>query len=398
MLKQLIGIILIIAFAAKVSAQNYDETKVPAFTLPDILKTTDGRTVKTIEAWEQSRRPEILRMFEENVYGTMPKTYDRITFKITAEDKNAMGGKAHLKEVTVTIYNSNTSVNIHLTLFTPNNGKTSNPAFLFINNRDTTNTDPTRKVKSDFWPAEMVIDSGYAIAAFNVNDAAPDNKDNYTNGVLKLYPDQLNADKGMKAIGCWAWAASRVMDYLKTDKDIDFTKVSIVGHSRGGKATLWAAAEDERFAMVFANCSGNTGAALARRQFGETVKIINTHYPYWFNNNYKNYNDAINSLPVDQHMLIALMAPRPVYTTNATKDLWADPLGSYLSVYYAQKAYELYGINPELKFTPPPANSPIINQTIGYHIREGIHDLTLYDWSNFIRFANIQYSRLVANK
>jgi hypothetical protein len=398
MLKGLAACILIIIFAAQVYAQNYDEAKVPVFTLPDILKTANGQTINTIEAWEQTRRPEILHMFEENVYGTMPKTYNRITFKITAEDKNAMNGKAHLKEITITIYNANAAVDIQVILFTPNNGKTANPAFLFINNRDKDNTDPTRKLKSDFWPAEMVIDSGYAIAAFNVNDAAPDHKDNYTNGVLKLYPDQLTADNGMKAIGCWAWAASRVMDYFKTNKDIDFTKVSIVGHSRGGKAALWAGAEDRRFAMIFANCSGNTGAALARRQFGETVKVINSHYPYWFNNTYKKYNDDVNKLPVDQHMLLALLAPRPVYTTNATKDLWADPLGSYLSVYYAQDVYKLYGINAGLKPSPPPTNSPIINQAIGYHIREGIHDLTSYDWSNFIRFANFQYSRTVANK
>jgi len=390
MFRSLRACVLVIASAVKAYAQNYDEAKVPVFTLPDILKTANGH-INTIQAWEQKRRPEIIHLFEDNIYGTMPKTYNRITFKVTVEDKNAMNGKAHLKQVTITIYNSNAFVDIHLVLFTPNNGKAVNPAFLLINNRDKENTDPTRNQKSDFWPAEMVIDSGYAIAAFNVNDAAPDNKDSYANGVLKLYPDQLTTDNGMKAIGCWAWAASRVMDYLKTDNDIDFTKISIVGHSRGGKAALWAAAEDQRFAMIFANCSGNTGAALARRQFGETVKIINSHYPYWFNNAYKKYNDNVNELPVDQHMLIALMAPRPVYTTNATKDLWADPLGSYLAVYYAQKAYALYGKYPELKPVLPPANSPIMNQIIGYHIREGIHDLTSYDWGNFIRFANLHY-------
>ncbi|MEN0056495.1 MAG: acetylxylan esterase [Mucilaginibacter sp.] len=397
MLKKLMICILVV-FATKAQAQNYDEAEVPVFTLPHILKMANGQPVNTVKTWEQNRRPEILHLFEDNIYGAMPKTYDHIAYKITAEDKNAMNGKAHLKIVTITVYNSHTSVDIHVTLFTPNNGKPANPAFLFINNRDNNNTDPTRKIKSDFWPAEMVIDSGYAIATFNVNDAAPDNKDNYTNGVLKLYPNQLTADNGMKAIGCWAWAASRVMDYFKTDSSIDFAKVSIVGHSRGGKAALWAGAEDQRFAMIFANCSGNTGAALARRQFGETLKVINSHYPYWFCNNYKKYIDDVNKLPVDQHMLIALLAPRPVYTTNATKDLWADPSGSYLSVYYAQKAYELYGINPDLKANPPPPNSPIIHKTIGYHIREGIHDLTSYDWSKFIRFASYQYAHSITNK
>ena len=195
----------------------------------------------------------------------------------------------------------------------------------------------------------------------------------------------------MKAIGAWAWAASRVMDYFKTNKDIDFNKVAVVGHSRGGKTALWAGAEDQRFAMVFASCSGTTGASLARREFGETVKKINTSFPYWFNDNYKKFDDNVSSLPVDQHMLVALIAPRPVYTTNATEDLWADPKGSYLTMVNAQPVYHLYGKKSTLTAHPPAVNTAIIKSILGYHIREGIHNLTAYDWSNFIRFANYHY-------
>ncbi len=368
-----------------------DKAKIPAYTLPDVLKTIDGQTVNTVSVWEKKRRPEVLTLFENHVYGQMPKTYSNITVKITNDVVDAMDGKAHLKEVTITIWKAKKFVNIHLTLFTPNNTKKPSPVFLLINNRDKSNTDPTRKIKSEFWPAETVIDNGYAIAAFQVEDAAPDNKETYQHGVLQLYPNQLNAGNGMKAIGAWAWAASRVMDYLKTNKDIDFTKISLVGHSRGGKTALWAGAQDQRFAIVFASCSGNTGAALARRQFGETVKAINTAFPHWFNNNYKNYNNNVNGLPVDQHMLISLMAPRPVYTTNATQDLWADPVGSYLSIVNAQKVYALYGKHSELTPDSPPANTPVINSILGYHNREGIHDMTAYDWDNFIRFANLHY-------
>jgi hypothetical protein len=276
-------------------------------------------------------------------------------------------------------------------LFTPNKHKGPSSVFLLIDNRSKDNIDPSRKIKSDFWPAEMVIEHGYAIAAFAVSDAAPDNNDNYKNGVLQLYPDQLTADNGMKAIGAWTWAASRVMDYFKTDKDIDFNKVSVVGHSRGGKAALWAGAQDQRFAMVFANCSGNTGAALSRHKGGETIKQINTAFPYWFNNNYKKYNDNENALPIDQHMLIALIAPRPVYTTNATKDQWADPIGSYLAIQNAEPVYALYGKKSLLTPEAPPVNNAITNSMIGYHIREGVHDLTAFDWENFIRFADFNY-------
>ncbi len=368
-----------------------DQVKILPYTLPAVLKTIDGKSVRKVSEWEKKRRPEIVTLFENNIYGQMPKNYDHITYKIDNEVANAMDGKAHMKEVTITVAKANKTVAIHLILFTPNSRKKSSPVFLLINNRDKHNTDATRKVKSEFWPAEMAIGSGYAIAAFHVSDAAPDNKDTYQNGVLQLYSDQLVADNGMKAIGAWAWAASRVMDYFKTDTAIDFSKVSLVGHSRGGKAALWAAAQDQRFALVFSSCSGNTGAAIARRQFGETIKAINTTFPHWFNNNYKQFNDNVNALPVDQHMLIALIAPRPVYTTSATEDLWADPVGSYASIVEAQKVYDLYGKKSALSSSPPPANNPIIQSVTGYHNREGIHNMTAYDWGNFIRFANFNY-------
>lgn len=369
-----------------------DALKQLPYTLPDALKTIDGKRVDKVSEWEKKRRPEILTLFENNVYGQMPKSYDKISYKIVNDVPKAMGGKAHLKEVTITVEKENKTVAIHLILFTPNNRKKSSPVFLLINNRDVDNTDPSRKIKSEFWPAEMAIDSGYAIAAFHVSDAAPDNKDTYQNGVLQLYPDQLVADNGMKAIGAWAWAASRVMDYFLTDTAIDFNKVSLVGHSRGGKAALWAGAQDQRFAIIFSNCSGNTGAALARRQYGETIKAINTSFPHWFNNNYKQFNNNVNALPVDQHMLISLIAPRPVYTTSATQDLWADPVGSYLSILEAQKVYALYRKKSALSADPPPPNTPVIHSVLGYHNREGIHNMTAYDWSNFIRFANFNYS------
>jgi hypothetical protein len=294
-----------------------------------------------------------------------------------------------LKEVTITVYRNHDSVAIHVVFFIPKAVAHPAPVFLLINNRGKENTDPSRQIKSEFWPAEMVIDSGYAIAAFHVSDLAPDNKDSFAQGVLRLYPEQLKADNGMRAIGAWAWGASRVMDYFEQDHDIDPRKVIIAGHSRGGKTALWASAQDQRFAMCIANCSGNTGAALSRRKFGETVAIINTVFPHWFTANYKKFNNRENALPVDQHMLLALSAPRPLYTTNASEDLWADPTGSYLSLKNAEPVWALYGIDTSLPPNPPTVNQPLISSPLGYHIREGKHDLTVYDWKNFIRFANL---------
>ncbi|WP_207534382.1 alpha/beta hydrolase family protein [Desertivirga arenae] len=371
---------------------NYDEESVPDYTLPDVLKMKNGKFVKNVADWEKKRRAEVLNLFEEHVYGRMPKAFDSIRFEVSKEDQNAMGGRAHLKEIAVIVWNKGNSINIPVVLFTPK-GKGPAPLFLLINNRSKRNTDPTRERKSTFWPAETVIDSGYAIAAFNINDVAPDNKENYRNGVLNLlYPEQLETSDGMRAIGAWAWAASRVMDYFKTDKEVDFKRVAIVGHSRGGKTALWAGAQDQRFAMVFSSCSGSTGASLARRQYGETISLINKQFGYWFNDNYKQYSKNVNSLPVDQHMLIASIAPRPVYTTNATLDRWADPRGSYLALLNARPVYDLYKKRSALVPDLPSVNSPIVNSIIGYHYREGIHDLNAYDWEKFIRFANFHYN------
>lgn len=384
---------IIAAHAQDQNEANYDELKVPAYTLPDVLKTTKNTEVKNKTTWEKERRPEIVKLFEDNIYGQMPKSFDNITFSVTNENAAAMNGKAKLKQVQIEVSRNNKSVKINLVLFVPNNAGKPVPAFVLINNRGEDNTDPTRATKSGFWPAETLIDSGYAIAAINVKDLAPDDKEKYRNGVLQLYPEQLSVDNGMKAIGAWAWGASRVMDYFEKDKDIDAKKVVVVGHSRGGKAALWAAAQDSRFAMCVTNCSGNSGAALARRKFGETINRINTSFPHWFNNNYKKFNNNENALPVDQHMLIALVAPRPLYATNASEDLWADPTGTYLSLKNAEKVYALYGIKSNLPANPPGINQPINQSPLAYHNREGEHNLTAYDWNNFIQFANYYYKR-----
>ena len=164
-----------------------------------------------------------------------------------------------------------------------------------------------------------------------------------------------------------------------------------VGHSRGGKASLWAAAQDERFAICVTNCSGNTGAALARRQFGERIAVINTAFPHWFNNNYKMFNNKENLLPVDQHMLISLIAPRPVYATNASEDLWADPKGTFLSLKNAEPVFLLYGLKSALPKELPGIDNPIIQSPIAYHNRAGEHNLTVYDWTNFIKFADYHF-------
>src|SRR5665648_10626 len=249
---------------------NYYEEKVPTYTLPELLTTTDGRKVTSSRQWNNIRRPEILELFRANVYGRVPDTPYDISFKVVNEDKNAMNGTSTLKQVDITITSGGKSLVIHLTLFTPNNAKKPVPAFLLINNRGPENTDPSRKVKSEFWPAEEVVARGYGIAVFYNADVDPDNFDDFKNGIHGLLDKNPRPDDAWGTIAAWAWGASRCLDYLVTDKDIAGDKVAVVGHSRGGKTALWAGAEDMRFAMVVSNESGCGGAALARRKYGET--------------------------------------------------------------------------------------------------------------------------------
>ncbi|MEJ7644861.1 MAG: prolyl oligopeptidase family serine peptidase [Chryseolinea sp.] len=397
MKKVILSFALTICFSsiqAQAIQPNYDETKVPKYVLPDVLKTTEGKSIVNKIEWERSRRGEILKLFEDNIYGEMPKLYDSIRYTIINEDKASLDGMGHLKEVVIEVFNQRKSVKINLVLIVPNNVVKPVPAFVLINNRGKETMDPTRKTKSEFWPAEVVVAAGYAIAAFHVDDVAPDNKDRFMNGVLQLYPEQLNADNGMRAIGAWAWGASRVMDFFEQDSLIDRKRVVVVGHSRGGKASLWAAAQDERFAMCVTNCSGNTGAALARRQFGERIAVINTAFPHWFNKKYKTFNGKESLLPVDQHMLISLIAPRPLYATNASEDLWADPKGTFLSLKNAESVFLLYGLKSALPKLPPGFDSPIIRSPIAYHNRTGKHDLTVYDWRSFIKFADFHFRKV----
>src|SRR5215217_6090684 len=228
MFRTFAALFLFTTFSTVIIAQNYDESKVPSYVLPEVFKTVSGRDVHDKKTWETTRRPEILRLFEDNIYGQMPTAFDSLTHSVTKVHRHAMGGSATLKEVAISVYKNRKSIKINLVLFIPNKGNGKSPVFLLINNRGQDNTDPSREKKSEFWPAEMVVDSGFAVAAFHVSDLAPDDKKEYVNGVLQLYPEQLTADNGMRAIGAWAWGASRVMDYFETDKDIDARNVAVV--------------------------------------------------------------------------------------------------------------------------------------------------------------------------
>jgi len=353
---------------------QYDEDKVPAFTLPDLMVALDGQKVTDVNTWNRIRRPEILGLFADNVYGrTMAGRPDNMTWKVTpVADDNAISK-------IVTIY------------FT---GKTDGPKMdVNITLPKSAAQKPVPVVAIVEWAPkkQWLLDRGFGLATFSAAQIEPDiRQGSYEKSIRKFFalPDQ-NAPRPDEwgAIGAWAWGLSRVMDCIVTDPQIDANKVCVAGFSRFGKVAMWAGAQDQRFAIIFSGESGCGGAVIVRRSFGETVKVINNKFPYWFSRNFRDFGDRVNELPVDWHMLIALMAPRPIYIATAEQDLWGDPHGSFLAAKYAQPVYQLFGEKGLGVDDMPPLETPV-GDYIGYHIRKGAHDLNEYDWTQFLTFAD----------
>jgi dienelactone hydrolase len=361
--------------------------------IPDPLIKADGAKITSVKQWKRQRRPELLESFRTNVYGRAPVSrLKSLKFQTTEVVANAMDGLATRKQIVISYRGVGGEGRIPLLLFVPNKRKRSAPCFLLLNNRGPRNADASRNSKTAFWPAEEIVARGYAAAVINLSDIDPDKNDGFKDGVHGIFdnPQTQRPSDAWGTIGAWAWGASRVMDYLQTDKDIDNKRVAVVGHSRGGKTSLWAGAQDERFAMVVSNNSGSTGAALARGKVGENITAINKTFPHWFAQNYKRYDDKEDQLPVDQHQLLALIAPRPLYIASATEDTWADPEAEFAACVAASPTYQLYGLTGVATSTIPQPDSPTHQGKIGYHLRTGKHDLTLYDWQRFMDFADIQ--------
>ena len=374
---------------------NYAENRVPAYTLPDALMTLDGKIVTTVRLWNEVRRPEILELFRENIYGRHPSTPYAQEFKIINTNREALNGSATLKQIAISLTAESKSLVINFALFTPNNGSKPVPVFLLINlakhsyKKDV--ADLTREVKSEFWPVEEVIERGYGIAVFNTEEIDPDYHDHFRNGIQGILDRGKRNAGSWGSIAAWAWGTSRCMDYLVTDNDVNAEKVAVVGHSVGGKTALWAGAEDTRFALVISNQSGCGGAALSRRRYGETIARINRVFPHWFCTNHLNYSEQEDALPVDMHMLIALIAPRAVYVSSADEDLWADPRGEYLSLYHGVPVYQLFVEETNFPETMPPLNKQFAGGKMAYHIVEGPHDMTLKDWNHYMDFADVVF-------
>ena len=405
---------------AQPQGYNYDEDKVPKFELPDPLVLNSGKKVKNAQVWQNERRAQILEMFEEHVYGRSPEPRDDMRFEVTSVAKGALGGKAVRKEVTVYFSADKDGPQMSILLFLPAAAQSPTPTFVGLNFAgnhavhpnpeitlskswmrrgkgvvDNRATEESRGANASRWAVDMIIERGYGLATIYCGDIDPDFDDDFQNGVHALFQkegEEKPGPDGWGTIAAWAWGLSRALDYFETDDDVDHQRVAVMGHSRLGKTSLWAGAVDERFAIVISNDSGCGGAALSRRRFGETVKRINTSFPHWFCDNFVKYNDNENELPVDQHMLIALVAPRPVYIASAQEDRWADPRGEFLSGYHADPVYKLLGKEGLPVDTMPEVDKPVMG-TIGAHVRTGKHDVTDFDWKAYLDFADKHYGR-----
>jgi hypothetical protein len=400
------------AAAGRRSDIIYHEEKVPDYTLPDPLVMADGTKVYSAEMWRTKRRPEILELFRKYVYGRAPVGRPKgMTFEVFDLDRKALNGTATRKQVTVNFTGKEDGPSMAILIYLPAAAKGPVPTFVLLNfgGNHTIHPDPairlstrwmrsgkkateeTRGNSAASYPVEKILARGYGLATIYYGDIDPDYHDGFKNGVHPFFDrlaDGKRAHDAWASICAWAWGLSRAMDYFKSDKEIDQSRVAVLGHSRLGKTALWAGARDERFALVISNDSGCGGAALSLRHYGETVKRINTSFPHWFCDNFKKYNDAEDQLPVDQHMLIALMAPRPVYVASADEDLWADPRGEFLSCKNAEPVYKLLGLNGLQVDNMPALNEPVQKGRIGYHIRTGGHGLTEYDWLRYMDFAD----------
>ena len=387
-----------VALASVASAQPAAESKVQVANpeprnVPELMVTKAGNKVTDVATWEKVRRPELLDVFLENEYGRRPvERPDTLAFETAEPDKPMMDGKAIRKRVRASWKGPYGSQSFVFTAFIPVSAKERPaPGFILICNRPAAaNIDPERVKRSEFWPAEEIVARGYAALAFWNGDVALDNaKSNCTQGVHACWAKERTANS-WGALSAWAWGASRVLDWVETEPLLDAKHFGVVGHSRGGKTALLAGVTDTRFAMACVNDSGCSGAKLNHIDLpkSESIARITKVFPHWFCLNYRKFAGKEFEMDFDQHMMVALMAPRAVAIASASKDHWAGQRGEYASALLASPAWELYGKRGLVSDGFPNPNEARQDGTVSYHLREGVHNLTLHDWNRYMDFAD----------
>jgi len=389
---------------------NYQEEQVGVYTLPDVLICADGTRVTSTKAWLTKRRPEVLKLVEEVEFGKMPPPPSTLRFEVSDKGTPAFNGKALRKQVTVYLAKDAPDQKMNLLIYLPAQAPKPVPLLLnisFMAGNQLTD-DPGvlvgeiwrdgKKIKAD-QPArvsgvkiEPFMDAGIGFATVYYGDIEPDFKDGIKYGIRGRYlkPGQAQPANGeWGAISAWAWGLGRAMDYFEKDKQIDSKRIALQGASRLGKTVLWTGAYDSRFKMVIASISGEGGAAISRRNYGETIQHITdpSRYYYQFAPNYHSYADKVDKLPIDAHMLVALMAPRPLLLQTGSTDYWSDPKGEFLSAVAAEPVYKLFGEKgPGTTEMPKAGDTSLLMNRLGYYMHEGGHTVLPEDWAHFIEY------------
>jgi hypothetical protein len=380
----------------------YSELQVPKFDLPDLLVTVEGNKVTSEEEWMNVRRPQIMALLATTIYGRVPtpEAPVKTRFEELEVDENFFDGRCTRKLVKATFSNERGSVAMNMAIFLPNNSEKPVPVLLRMGFADVTGKNIEMKNIQEYGqlgngtPLIDFLDNGFGVVCIKGGEIVKDEV-SFKNSIHKLFytgTQSLTKADEWGVIAGISYQFSRTMDYIETDAAIDNDRVAIVGFSKLGKSTLWAGAQDTRFAMVLSQNSGAAGAALWRRKFGENLEYI-TRFPRWLCGNANKYVGKENDLPIDQHMLLACIAPRPLYVVSGINDLWADNMGEYLSAYHATPVYNLFGLEGQSTAERPRINEPAANRALSYHVRSGAHGYQQFDWDQYIKFMDFHFNK-----
>ena len=385
---------------------NYDESQTGTYTLPDPLKLANGKPVRDVKTWTSQRRPELVRIFEENQYGRAPERPAKMHFEVSEKSASALDGKATRRQVTIYFQPGNDGPHMDLLIYLPAGATKPVPLLLNLGfGANASAVDDTGIKLGEIWNAREkkkvpaartgvfgrtnvapILAKGFGWATFYYGDIEPDFIGGTGMGIRPAQP----APEEWGAIAAWAWGISRAIDYFETDREVDAKRIAIMGVSRLGKTVMWAGARDTRVAAVIASCSGEGGAALSRRIYGETIAhlVAPTRYPYQFAANYAKWANDPREAPVDAHELIALLAPRPVLLQTGSEDGWSDPKGEFLAAVAAEPVYKLFGKQGLRTTEWPAAGTPILHD-IAYFMHAGGHGTLPSDWDVFMKFLEM---------
>jgi hypothetical protein len=391
---------------------NYSEKKVRPYKLPDPLVISSGERVTSAEQWFKARRPEILKLYRDEIYGRVPEGAPRVKWEVAETDPAARGDTAVMKRLIGRMGDKPDGPRMNMTLYLPAKANGPVPVLLSLTfgfgprgpaagkaavpGKGDISKPATAKGAGGFDSVGEVLGHGWGFASLNYGDIQPDRADRWTEGVIGLTLKPGQARPGPDewgTISAWAWGISRAIDHLQTDPSVDAKRVAITGASRLGKTVLWAAAQDERVAAVFSVVPGEMGASLIRRDWGETLDDMAQNFPWQFAGNLQKWAGRWDELPVDQHMLVALCAPRPVYVNGGLTDQWSDPKGEFLALVAAGPVYRLLGAKDLGIAELPPLDAPVTGGDLAFHYHSGGHAGLPADWKAFLEFAERHFKQ-----